>query len=894
VITRYFLFLIVLGCSIGLAAQPTIENLKRKLESSSNDRERAEILNDLTAQSWDYDFEEGLNYARQAYVIAGKLQDPELLTKSLTDIGMYHYFNGNYKLARQHYKEALTVADDNNFGDYPAYTLTRMGNLYRVQGNYDSAELYYKKSLALLTDKDADFARSSVYHNLGWLNYELSNYNEAMRYLRQSLSLRLQIGDSLLIGEAWKFMGTTHSSLLNFDSAHFYFGKVNGLAERFDDTELKIFYRVSMGELYNTQGRILDAIGMYEQALESLNKHKFKRYEAITLKRIGTIYDQLGDYEKANKHFFQALEIEERLESKHEMARTYGLISWCFYHQGNSVQSENYVQKSLALMKQVEDKAGIAYALNLFGTLKSSLKDFKTALSFYDSALQIRRELGLTIYEASTLENTAYVYEAKGDLQRSLDIHEEVLAIFKQTDSGSRMTTSLNNIAELKYKLGSIRDALNYVQASIVSSQSLNLPLELKRAYLLAGKIYKREGDFSKSSDFLNKYIQINDSLFSIESIAKAAQIHALYDLEKKEQQIELLNRENQIKANELELQESKLKNQTWALIFSAVAGLLLLGITITLFNYYLNKKKANDRLQALNIQISEKQEEIQRQAEELIETNSRLIDVNHDLQQKQDEIEAQSEELREANEAIFLANSNLERKVADRTAELRQAYLELDTFFYRSSHDFRRPLTTFMGLAEVAKITLKDPNAIHLFDKVKETAVNLDKMLLKLQSISDVGVQQLAYKEVYFRELIDSIITTYQYDVNRKGIQIIVNIKRNELFSYPSLLKIIIENLLENAINFCANVNPVITISARQEGDRFIFQIEDNGQGIDPAYKKRIFDMYYRASLDSKGNGLGLYIVKKAVDKLEGNIRVESELSKGTGFQIDIPNQKQ
>lgn len=893
-ITRYCLFLLFLFNSTHLAAQPTINNLKRKLASSTNDKEKAKILNELTAQSWDYDFEEGLNYARQAYVIAGKLQDPELLTRSLTDIGMYHYFNGNYKLAKQYYNEALAAAQERNFGDYPAYTLTRMGNLYRVQGSYDSAEFYYNKSLELLKDIDADFARSSVYHNLGWLNFELSKYNDAMRYLRQSLMLRLQIGDSLLIAETWKFIGTTHSALLNFDSAHFYFGKVNGLAERYNDTELRIFYRVSMGELYNTQGKILDAISMYEQALESLNKHKFKRYEAITLKRIGTIYDQLGDYERANTHFFQALEIEERLESKHEMARTYGLISWCFYHQGNAIQGEHYVKKSLALMKQVEDRAGIAYAQNLYGTLKSSLKDFASALSFYDSALQIRRQLGLTIYEASTLENTAYVFEAKGNLQRSLEIHEQVLAIFKQTESGGRMATSLNNIAELKYKLGDSREALNYVKASIEISQSLNLPVELKRAYLLAGQIHKSEGEFFKASDYLNKYIQINDSLFSIESIAKASQIHALYDLEKKEQQIELLNRENQIKANAIELQESKLKNQTWALIFSAVAGLLLLAVTITLFNYYLNKKKANYRLQALNVQISEKQEEIQRQAEELIETNSRLIDVNHDLQQKQQEIEAKSQELQEANEAIFLANSNLERKVADRTAELRQAYLELDTFFYRSSHDFRRPLTTFMGLAEVAKITLKDPNAIHLFEKVKETAVNLDKMLLKLQSISDVGVQQLAYKEVYFKELIDSIITTYQFEVNKKGIHIIVNIKRNELFSYPSLLKIIVENLLENAINFCANVNPVITISARQEGDRFIFQIEDNGQGIDAAYKERIFDMYYRASLDSKGNGLGLYIVKKAVDKLGGNIRVESEVSKGTGFQIDIPNQKQ
>lgn len=889
---RYFLLVLLAIASFWLTAQPTIENLTRKLEETTNEKERAAILNELTAQLWDYDFEKALEYANEAYVISTRLNDAELLTKSITDIGMYHYFNGNYKTAKQYYKQAITTAGGSNYGDYPAYTYTRLGNLYRVQGRYDSADVCYKQSLTLLGGKDTPFALSSVYHNLGWLNYELSNYAEAMRYMRQSLSLRYQIGDSLLIAETWKFIGMTHSSLLNFDSAIFYFNKVDGIAIRYNNPELRIFYWVSMGELYNTQGKVQDAIVMYDLALESLTKHKFKRFEAITLKRIGKIYDQLGDYERANVNFFRALLIEEQLESLHEMARTYGLISWCFLHQGNYGQSENYVVKSLSLMKQVGDKAGIAYAQNLFGTLKSSLKDYTSALLFYDSALQIRRELGLTVYEASTLENTAYVYEARGDLQKSLAIHEQVLAIFEMTESRSRLTTSLNNIAELKYELGDVSEALIYAQSAIQSSLTLRLPVELKRAYLLAGKIYTKNGDLSKATDFLNKYIQISDSLSTTESIAKASQIHALYDLDKKEQQIELLNRENQIKENELALQQSKLRNQTWALIFSAVAGLLLLAVSIILYRYYVDKKKANDRLRALNIQISEKQEEIQRQAEELIESNSRLIDVNHDLQQKQDEIEAQSEELREANEAIFLANSNLEKKVADRTAELRQAYLELDTFFYRSSHDFRRPLTTFMGLAEVAKITLKDPNAIHLFDKVKETAVNLDKMLLKLQSISDVGAQQLAYKEVFFKELLDSIITSYQHEIDKRGIKVNIAIQRNELFSYPSLLKIIIENLLENAINFCCTNNPIISISARQESDRFIFQIEDNGQGIDPAYKERIFDMYYRASLDSKGNGLGLYIVKKAVDKLNGNIRVESVVSKGTGFQIDIPSQ--
>ncbi len=132
-----------------------------------------------------------------------------------------------------------------------------------------------------------------------------------------------------------------------------------------------------------------------------------------------------------------------------------------------------------------------------------------------------------------------------------------------------------------------------------------------------------------------------------------------------------------------------------------------------------------------MNREISEQNEEITVQSEELRENNELLHNLNREIHEQKEEIEAQSEELIESNETISRVNARLEEKVEARTTELKQAYTELDTFFYRSSHDFRRPLTTFMGLAEVAKITVKDNVALELFEKINETARNLDKMLM-------------------------------------------------------------------------------------------------------------------------------------------------------------------
>jgi signal transduction histidine kinase len=295
--------------------------------------------------------------------------------------------------------------------------------------------------------------------------------------------------------------------------------------------------------------------------------------------------------------------------------------------------------------------------------------------------------------------------------------------------------------------------------------------------------------------------------------------------------------------------------------------------------------------LSRLNREIFEQKEEIQAQSEELSGANRALVRLNMELTEKTEEIQAQSEELRETNEMIVEINRDLDLSVTKRTAQLKEAYKELDTFFYRSSHDFRRPLTTFMGLAEVAKITVKDKTALELFDKVKETARSLDKMLVKLQSISDVGAQELVYKEVLVEELFHTVCKGFRDELDHRGIITTCVVSLPEAFvSYPAMIRIILENLVENSIQFATPYKPHITLRAYQAGTDCIIEAEDNGQGIQKDLGDRIFDMYFRGSERSKGNGLGLYIVKKAVEKLKGTIRADTTVVAGAKFILTFP----
>jgi signal transduction histidine kinase len=163
--------------------------------------------------------------------------------------------------------------------------------------------------------------------------------------------------------------------------------------------------------------------------------------------------------------------------------------------------------------------------------------------------------------------------------------------------------------------------------------------------------------------------------------------------------------------------------------------------------------------------------------------------------------------------------------------------------------------------------------------------------MLVKLQSISDVGAQQLVYKEVFVKEIVENVCDGFNDELIQKNIKVSCSVELlDSFYSYPAMFKTIIENLVENAIHFCGFEHPFIKVRAFQNTDHVNLEVEDNGQGIDPQYQDRIFDMYFRGSERSKGNGLGLYIVKKAVEKLNGQITFTSVYGKGSAFLISFP----
>jgi len=243
--------------------------------------------------------------------------------------------------------------------------------------------------------------------------------------------------------------------------------------------------------------------------------------------------------------------------------------------------------------------------------------------------------------------------------------------------------------------------------------------------------------------------------------------------------------------------------------------------------------------------------------------------------------------------DAIYVAAQDItDRKMAEE--KLEETNKELELFIYKTSHDIRGPLTSIMGLVNVSKLEIKDEKSIQYLDMIKTSTQKLDYTLgelVKAMNIKDVAVFN---EKIDFNELIDDILKKFTHFPGYKGLRIVNMIEMpGDFYSNRLVLETILQNLLENAIKYQRNTpgGSFIHIHIKRIGNEARIQIADNGVGIEAEYQSKIFDMYFKANYGSKGSGLGLYLVKKGIDKLHGEITLESAPRQGTAFTVTIPS---
>jgi PAS domain S-box-containing protein len=255
-------------------------------------------------------------------------------------------------------------------------------------------------------------------------------------------------------------------------------------------------------------------------------------------------------------------------------------------------------------------------------------------------------------------------------------------------------------------------------------------------------------------------------------------------------------------------------------------------------------------------------------------------------------------QKLRVLNETLIHQNQQLaaqEEELKATLEELSERNFELDQIMYKTSHDLRSPLSSILGLVNLARMDTEGSQRDYL-EKIEGRIKKLDEFIKSMLNYARVSRDETGYEEVDLEAVTRECIQELEYLENFSAVRVVRNFTGTEIpfVNDPVRVKIVLGNIISNAYKYYnPQVRSTLRITVNITPQQAIIVIKDNGIGIREEYTDRIFDMFYRATENSQGSGLGMYIVKQAVEKLNGKIEVKSKFGKGTTITVALPNHR-
>ena|ERR1035437_1237417 len=319
--------------------------------------------------------------------------------------------------------------------------------------------------------------------------------------------------------------------------------------------------------------------------------------------------------------------------------------------------------------------------------------------------------------------------------------------------------------------------------------------------------------------------------------------------------------------------------------------------LTVELVNAHRELEKTEKKLVFQNV-------EKEKRAAELIIANEELAFQNNEKEKKAEELIIANKELAFQNEEkekraaeLIIANSELqkaEKVLISINGELNKINSELDRFVYSVSHELRSPLASIMGLHSIIDQNLMDEGNKEIYVLINKSIIKMDETIHDILDYSKNSRKEIKTEKIDFGTLIEDAFLHINYINPGFSFDKRIKVKLSEPFySDKGRIKVILNNLISNSMKYGKKQYPdsFIDIKVVVNSRKIVLKISDNGIGIKQECLPRIFEMFYRATFASNGTGLGLYIAKECIEKLNGTIKVKSEFGKGTIFSIEIPN---
>jgi len=456
-----------------------------------------------------------------------------------------------------------------------------LDSLYAEKNNHDTIvmEAINSKGRSLISASPD----SALFYFREAVNYAESSKSEDDRVINRKAS-------------ALRFIGIVNRQIGNSDIAIDYYDKALGYFRKIDNmTAVALCYR-NIGNVYFYESDYYLAREYYNKALAIFDKQEDYEGKASIYNNLGNIYENQGDYDSALENYYKILNISEEMGNKNLQSAAHTNIAVIHYRHKDYDRSIEHFEKSFALKEEIDDVRGMALLLMNMSSVyfgQSEIEEcsvkknklIKKAIESLQESIEIRKKLNDPYGLSLCYNSLGQIYNKIGNIPLALDYLNRSLEISKSINNKRGKVFVYRNFAEVYYKQKEYNKSIFNALRGLELAEEMESLADQKAILFYLMKAYSAIGESEIISKYLDQYSVVSDSLFSISRAESVAEMETRYQTEKKEKEIELLNRDKELQ--NLKINKTRRERNTFI-----VSVIILSVFVLLLYKLYNNRKK--------------------------------------------------------------------------------------------------------------------------------------------------------------------------------------------------------------------------------------------------------------------------------------------------------------
>jgi signal transduction histidine kinase len=582
-------------------------------------------------------------------------------------------------------------------------------------------------------------------------------------------------------------------------------------------------------------GRDKDSVIIYADSAIVIAKNIDNlELQAIALHAKGLTYHLLGKYDESLNNYHEALEINTKLDLKMEALKQLNNIALVRRELKDYDTALEYLQEAEKLAEEVNDLPQKSRVFGNTGYIYLDQKKYDEALPFVQKVFDKNMISNDSLSIAIALNIMAQVKGGLGEYDVAMDNANQALIIAKKIGYSDGLFNAKATKSNLFFKKRAYKNAIEEGLAAFEIADTSLSTRYLDGVLNTLSKSYYAIGDLDNAYTFMVKYNTLRDKIYDKDQQNLSMRLDADYQLKAKETENLNLKREAEVNAELIQNQ----KYIFWAASFIAFLGIVLSYLLYTSLKFRRNYSKT------LEDSIAERTKELEVQNNKLLSSNK-----------------------------------------------------ELERFAYIASHDLKEPLLNINSFSKLLSKEIENTDNEKLKGYANIINTGSDRMYQLVESILEFSKladgKVLKFDRVDLNQILEQVRQSLEVKILEENVSLHVKDLPNT-YGSASLLSSVFKNLIENAIKFNTSGHPKIEIDYKEENNKYLFSIKDNGIGVKGDFKESIFEMFNRLNIrnEFQGSGMGLSICKKIIELHKGEIWVENNKSEGSTFYFTIPKE--